>query len=161
MIAPLARKFNHFIKNPKVFARGMSFWPPFVGAGIRVDHISEDFREIEVSMRLGVKNSNYVGTHFGGSLYAMTDPFYMLMFLHNLDRSYIVWDKSAHINFKKPGKGKVTAHFKLEQEDIEHVISDLEDSERGSILWEKMVYVKDESGDVVAEINKVVYIKKK
>ncbi len=72
----------------KVSARtlrfAMNLWPPFVGAGIRVRHIAPDFRSVTVDMRLRWTNRNYVGTHFGGSLYAMVDPFLMVMLLHNL-----------------------------------------------------------------------------
>ncbi len=64
----------------------MNVWPPFVGAGIRVRHIAPDFRSVTVDMRLRWSNRNYVGTHFGGSLYAMADPFLMVMLLHNSGR---------------------------------------------------------------------------
>src|SRR6185503_9618316 len=71
---------------------GMKWWPPFLGAGIRVKRFSDDFREVVVELKLGRLNRNAVGTHFGGSLYAMTDPFYMIMLLHNLGGDYLVWD---------------------------------------------------------------------
>jgi hypothetical protein len=83
----------------------MSFYPPYLGAGVRVRHISDDFRDVTVSMGLGWYNRNYVGTQFGGSLYSMVDPFYMLMLMENLGRQYIVWDKAADIDFISPGKG--------------------------------------------------------
>ena len=83
----------------------MRLYPPYLGAGIRVTHVSHDFREIDVRMGLHWWNRNYVGTHFGGSLYSMIDPFLMLMFLENLGRDYVVWDKAATIRFKTPGRG--------------------------------------------------------
>jgi hypothetical protein len=39
---------------------------------------------------------------YGGSLYSMTDPFYMPMLISNLGSDYVVWDKAAHIRFRKP-----------------------------------------------------------
>src|SRR4051812_22273637 len=91
----------------------MNFWPPFLGAGIHVDFMAPDYHRIDVSMKLRFWNRNYVNTHYGGSLYSMTDPFYMLMLMQILGRDYIIWDKSASIRFKKPGMGKVRAVFEL------------------------------------------------
>ncbi len=89
----------------------MTLYPPYLGAGVRVQHISADFRHVKVRMGLGWYNRNYVGTQFGGSLYSMVDPFFMLMLMENLGRDYIVWDKAASIDFIAPGKGPVFAEF--------------------------------------------------
>ena len=96
----------------------LNLWPPYLGAGVRVTRLRSDWKEVDVEMKLRFWNSNYVGTHFGGSLYSMVDPFYMLMLIENLGRDYIVWDKSASVRFKKPGKGKVSASFRLSDEQI-------------------------------------------
>jgi len=84
----------------------MNVWPPFLGAGIRVTRLQPDWRAIDVEMKLRFWNANFVGTHYGGSLYSMTDPFYMLMLIENLGRDYIVWDKSASIRFPSRAKAK-------------------------------------------------------
>ena len=89
----------------------MNLWAPFLGAGIRVTRLQPDWRAIDVEMKMRFWNANFVGTHYGGSLYSMTDPFYMLMLIENLGRDYIVWDKSASIRFRKPGKGKMRAQL--------------------------------------------------
>jgi len=57
--------------------------PPYLGAGVRVTKIAPDIRSIDVEMKLRFWNRNYVGTHFGGSLFSMTDPFLMLILLEN------------------------------------------------------------------------------
>ena len=69
----------------------MNIWAPFLGAGIRVKRLGPDWKEIDVEMKLRWWNANYVGTHYGGSLYSMTDPFFMLMLIENLGKDYIVW----------------------------------------------------------------------
>jgi acyl-coenzyme A thioesterase PaaI-like protein len=107
----------------KTLRRGMNLWPPFLFSGIRIDHISDDFRAIDVELRERFYNRNYVGCHFGGSLFAMTDPFWMMMVMRNLDRSYTVWDKSAEIEFLKPGRGTVSAHFRLTGEMLDEIVS--------------------------------------
>ena len=107
--------------NAGVLRRAMGWWLPFLGAGIRVRSLSDDFREAVVELRLGRLNRNYVGTHFGGSLYAMTDPFFMIMLLHNLGGDYLVWDKSGSIEYVAPGRGTVLAHFQLAEARIAEI----------------------------------------
>ncbi len=85
--------------------RLLNVYPPFLGAGIYIKRIAMDYREVDVEMKLRWYNRNYVSTHFGGSLYAMTDPFYMLMLINILGEGYAVWDKAAHIDFVSPGRG--------------------------------------------------------
>ncbi len=137
----------------------MNLWPPFWGAGIRVKRMDRDWKAIDVEMRLRPWNRNYVGTHYGGSLYSMTDPFYMLMLIENLGREYIVWDKSATIRFRKPGTGTVTASFRLSDAQLEDIRRSLETDEKLEPVF--VVEVKDEQGSVVAEVEKRLHVRKK
>ncbi|MGA8222610.1 MAG: DUF4442 domain-containing protein [Candidatus Acidiferrales bacterium] len=137
----------------------MNIWGPFLGAGIRVKRLAADWREIDVEMRLRWWNSNYVGTHYGGSLYSMTDPFYMVMLIENLGKDYVVWDKSASIRFKKPGRGTVCASFRLTGEQIQEIKEALRAQEKIERVFK--VEVKDESGTVIAEVEKLLYFRRK
>jgi len=101
--------------------RWINLWPPFLGAGIRITRIASDMKSIDVEMKLRFWNANYVGTHFGGSLFAMTDAFYMLMLMHHLGSDYIVWDKAATIRYKRPGRGPVRVEFRLTEAQVEMV----------------------------------------
>lgn len=143
----------------KILFKIMNFWPPFWGSGIRIDHVSKDFLEVDVSLKLRFWNRNYVGTAYGGSLYSMTDPFYMLMLIQLLGRGYIVWDKAATIRFRKPGVGKVYAQFRLSREQVESFKEELKG--KNKIEPVLVVYVKDEEGNVIAEVDKTLYIKRK
>jgi acyl-coenzyme A thioesterase PaaI-like protein len=138
--------------------RRINFYPPYLGASVRVTHIAEDFRRVEVEMRLRFYNRNYFGTHFGGSLYSMCDPFYVLMLANILGPDYIVWDKAANIRFKKPGKGVMKAIFELTKEKIAEIRAAADQAKVEPLF---QVLVKDEEGNVVAEIDKLLYIKKK
>jgi len=89
------------------FLRFINFWPPLLGAGIRVTRMDPDMKAVDVELRMHFWNRNYVGTHYGGSLYSVADAFYMLMLIHHLGSDFIVWDKSASIRFRKPGRGTV------------------------------------------------------
>ena len=137
----------------------MNIWPPFLGAGIRVKRLQPDWKEIDVEMKLRRWNSNYVGTHYGGSLYSMSDPFYMLMLIENLGRDYIVWDKSASIRFRTPGRGTVAIRFRLTDDEIAAIREALKTEEKIDRTFQ--AEIKDESGTVVAEVQKVVHIRKK
>jgi acyl-coenzyme A thioesterase PaaI-like protein len=139
--------------------RRIRFYPPYLGAGVRVTHVSDDFRTVKVEMPLRFYNKNYVGTHFGGSLYAMCDPFYMLMLMNILGPGYIVWDKAATIRFKRPGKGLVTATFTISEEKIAEIRAAADSQPK--VEPEFHVTVTDSEGNVVAEVDKLLYIRKK
>jgi len=145
--------------SSRALRRGVNLWPPFLRAGIRVTHIASDMKAIDVEMKLRWWNANYVGTHFGGSLFAMTDAFYMLMLMANLGRDYIVWDKAASIRYRKPGKGTVRAEFRLSDAQLD----DIRDKLKALPKYEPafMVEVKDEQGIVIAEVEKLLHVRLK
>jgi acyl-coenzyme A thioesterase PaaI-like protein len=138
---------------------GMNVWPPFVGAGIHIEQIADDFRHVRVRLRMGLLNRNYFGTHFGGSLFAMTDPFYALMLLHNLPRGYVVWDKASQIHYKAPGRGRVYADSVLSEERIAEVLAATTDGRKYEPTWP--VDVTDAAGHVVATVDKTLYVRRK
>lgn len=137
----------------------LNFWPPFLGAGIRVKRLQPDWKEIDVEMKLHRWNTNYVGTHYGGSLYSMTDPFLMLMLIENLGKDYIVWDKSASIRFRKPGRGTMSASFRLSEAQIQEIRDALTTEEKIERTF--LVEVKDESGTTIAEVQKLLHVRRK
>tara|TARA_R110000787_G_scaffold45215_2_gene110215 strand:+ start:346 stop:801 length:456 start_codon:yes stop_codon:yes gene_type:complete len=137
----------------------LNIWPPFLFTGIRIVDISADFRKAKVRLKLSIFNKNAMGVHFGGSLYAMTDPFYMLMIMSRLGQDYIVWDKSADIDYIKPGKGIVTAEFLITEALIADILTNTAQGQK--YLPEIPVYVKDAQGEVVAKLNRTLYIRRK
>lgn len=137
----------------------LNLYPPYLGAGVRVRHIGADFRQVRVKMGLGWYNRNYVGTQFGGSLYSMTDPFFMLMLMENLGRDYIVWDKAASIDFIAPGKGPVYADFSLETQLLEEIRARTAGGDKH--LPELQVEVRDGAGTLVARVHKTLYVRLK
>lgn len=155
----MKKRLQRWLNKPSTFARILSLYGPYFGAGVWVETIGDDFCYAKVSMKLRWYNRNYVNTHFGGSLYSMTDPFFMLLIMKNLGKDYIVWDKAADIDFVKPGKGKVTVEFVLTQAMLDDIRTHTDSGEK--YLPQYPVEVKDEAGDVVARINKVLYIRKK
>lgn len=136
-----------------------NLYPPYLGTGIVVRHIAPDFRRIVVDMKLRFYNRNYVGTHFGGSLSAMTDPFYMLMVMKNLGSDYIVWDKFGTIDYRKPGRGRVRAEFRIGDALLERARAATADG--GRFRPELAVDIVDETDDVVAHVTRTLYIRRK
>lgn len=136
-----------------------NFWPPFLFSGIKIASVENNFRDVIVRLKLRFWNKNYVGTAFGGSIYAMADPFYMLILIKNLGSEYIVWDKAASIKYIRPGKSDLTAIFHVSEKDIEHIREVV--AEHGKMLWEKQIEVKDNLGEVIAVVHKSISIKKK
>lgn len=146
-------------KGARGTQRALNTYGPYVGAGVRVREISDDYRHVRVDMDLHWYNTNYVGTHFGGSLYSMVDPFYMLMLMNNLGRDYIVWDKAAAIDFIKPGKGTVTARFELTQAMLDEVIAATANGDKYLPVWP--VEIRDADNQLVARVDKTLYIRRK
>ena len=142
-----------------VFRRGINLWPPFAGAGIRVTRVSADFREVDVALKLGVLNRNYFGTQFGGSMFAMADPFFALMMLRNLGPAYVVWDKAGSIRYVRPGRGTVFARFRLPAA----VIARARRATAGGGRHEPTFHVRivDADGETVADVAKTLYIRQR
>lgn len=141
------------------FIRFWNVWPPFLFSGIKILKMSPDFKQVRVKLKLRWWNANFVGTQYGGLLYSLADPFYMLMLIENLGPDYVVWDKSATIKFVKPGRSDVLADFELEDKDIETIKKEVEES--GKTLWKKSVKIVDLNNELIAEVEKTIYIKKK
>ena len=148
-----------FELRQRFLEKAINFYGPFLGAGVKLEDMSKDYRYAKVTMPLRFYNKNYMGTQFGGSLYSMVDPWYMLMLIKNLGKDYIVWDKAATINFRKPGKGKVTAEFQLTEAHLNEIKKTLETQNKMDYVFK--VEVKDDAGKLIADVDKVLYIRKK
>jgi len=150
---------RRWLASAGAMRRLLSTFAPYLGAGIRVTNIAEDFSSARVEMGQHWYNTNYVGTHFGGSLYSMVDPMYMLLLMRRLGNDYIVWDKSASIDFIRPGKGRVMARFELTDERVDQIRAATEGGDK--ILPEWDVDIVDEAGELVARVHKVLYVRRK
>jgi acyl-coenzyme A thioesterase PaaI-like protein len=139
--------------------RFLKWYPPFLGSGIKMESYNESFTRLVVVMKMRWWNRNLVGTHFGGSLYSMCDPFYMFILMENLGKDYIVWDKAATIRFKKPGTGTVKAIFEIPAERMDEIKKEVDMIGKNDYIFQTVV--THENGDVVAEVEKTVYVRKK
>lgn len=145
--------------SPRLLRWVMNVWPPFLGAGICVRSIAADWSEAVVELRARLANRNYVGTHFGGSLFAMTDPFYALLLMHRLGERYLVWDQAASIEFIAPGRGTVTARFCLSSSEVESIRAQAVGGNK--VLPEFECEIRDAAGELVARVRKTIYVRLK
>lgn len=137
----------------------INWYPPYWGAGIRLHSISEDCTRIEARMRLRWFNKNLFGTHFGGSLYSMCDPFYAFILVAHLGKNFVVWDKSSRIDFRKPGTGTVRAVFEIPLEQIAAIRQELTDGLRKKTYF-FTTKILNEADELVAEVEKEVYVRR-
>lgn len=145
--------------SARTLRRFLRIWPPFVGSGIRVESWSDDWRHARVRMKLGWYNRNFVGTQFGGALFAMTDPFWMIMTMQSLGTDYLVWDKAGEIDFVAPGREAVFAEFHLDDAALDEIRAATAGGEK-YLRWFE-TEVKTMRGEVVARVRKQVYVRRK
>lgn len=138
---------------------GFNLFPAFRGTGARITYIAGDWREVHVKLPLSWRTRNYVGTIFGGSMYASVDPMYMLMLIKVLGPEYVVWDKAAAIRFRKPARGTLYARFVLRDEELRAIEAGL--AEEPHIDRNYLVDLVDAEGVVYASVEKTIYISKK
>ncbi len=148
-----------FRMTARLFRHLINWWPPYRGAGIRVTAISPDWHHVRVELRAGLRNRNLFGSHFGGSLYAMADPFYVLMLHHALGPDYLVWDQAAEIEFLQPGRGTVSAEFHLDPQQLERLRREAADGAK--LLPAYRVEIRDARGELVARVQKHLYVRLK
>src|SRR5215469_11581757 len=141
------------------FRRLLNLWPPFLFSGIRLLSLDDSYTEARVVLRLRPWNRNYVRTQFGGSLFAMADPFWMLLILHHLGKDHYVWDKAGAIDFVAPGRADVYANFKLEPGVIDELRAAAANGEK-VLRWFE-IPLKTAAGEVIAVVRKQIYVRLK
>lgn len=138
--------------------RGLiNLWPPYLFTGIHAVEIDCEFRHARVRLRRGLLNRNYVGTHFGGSLFAMADPFWMLLMMHRLGTGYTVWDRAAEIDFVTAVRETVYASFALSDDCVSEVRSACSQGTPVTRWFE--TDVETAGGKVVARVRKQLHIR--
>ncbi len=145
--------------SAKTMKKLLNLYPPYLGAGVKVENISPNWNEVRVSMAVRWYNRNAVGTHFGGSIYSMIDPHIMLILMKRLGSDYWIWDKSADIDFIKATKKKITAHIFISDEEIEKIKTLASTGQKQ--LPQFTIDIIDSDQELIARVNKVIYIKKK
>ncbi len=130
-----------------------------LGTGISLKYVQKDLQRFDVILKLRWYNKNLIGTHYGGSLYSMCDPWYMFILMANLGREYVALDKGANIRYLKKGTGVLKCTFELSPEQIEAIKSEVDSIGKKDYTF--LCEVKNSEGEVVTEVDKIVYVRKK
>ena len=150
---------SRFTFGATAMRRLFNLWPPFRGMGIHVREISPDFRHATVELRMRLLNRNFVGTHFGGSLFAMADPWFMILMMKRLGEEYVVWDKAGAVRFLKPARGTVTARFEMPEECVAQARASTTEGQKYEPVFKAAIV--DAEGVIVAEVEKTLHIRRK
>lgn len=137
----------------------MNWYPMYFGTGGKILFWSSDSFELHLRLRLNIWTYNYVGTIFGGSLFSAADPFYMLMLFKALGPKYVVWDRSASIRFRKPGRSTLYAKYQITEDDFNQIKKSVE--EKGDTTYNFTILWMDKDQVVYAEIERQCYIAEK
>ena len=145
--------------KPRNLRRYVNLWPPMLFSGIRVEHLGDDWRSARVRLKLRWYNRNYVGTQFGGSLFSMVDPWWMILVMECLGRDYVVWDQAGEISFIAPGREDVFAEFKVDDAVLDELRAATANGGK-HLRWFE-TEVRTAGGEVVARVRKQLYVRRK
>ena len=138
---------------------GFNLFPAYWGSGAHIIYLADDWREVRVKLPLTWRTRNYVGTIYGGSMYGAIDPIYMVMLIRLLGQEYVVWDKEATIQFKRPGRSALYARFRVDEEETQAIKAELVRQE--STQRNYQIELVDEKGVVHAIVTKTIYIRRR
>ena len=142
----------------RLYRHGFNLFPAYRRTGGRVKHIAADWSEVRVAVPLTLRTRNYRGTIFGGSMYGAVDPIYMMMLIKRLGDGYDVWDRSARIEYRKPGTERLTATFRLPDEELAAVEAAVETEGRTDRHYD--VDLVDDEATVYARVEKTVHVRR-
>lgn len=157
MYANIQKVLEKFISKKNIFKYGFNFSPMYRRTTGRICEISDDLHNIKIRIKLSYKNSNYVGSIFGGSMLSATDPIFMIQLFNILGDAYIVWDKAAAIRFKKPARETCFVNFEFTKAEINKIKKDVEANNEIDVI--KNIKITNENESIVfAEVSKTIYV---
>ncbi|PLX11420.1 MAG: hypothetical protein C0597_15110 [Marinilabiliales bacterium] len=140
----------------KILKIGFHFHPAYRRTGGRVCFLSADLKEVHIKLRLNWKTKNLMGTVFGGSIFGALDPVYLTQLINILGKEYVVWDKSATINFIKPIKNTVFARFIITDEQIDEIKTKIESKKK--YTFNLTASFQDQKGLTYAEMARTIFV---
>lgn len=148
---------SRYIGRRHLLKWGFNYSPMYRRTTAKITDVSTDLRYIRLHLPLSWKNKNYMGTVFGGSMFAAVDPIPMIQLVYALGNQYVIWDKSAQINFKRPGTTNLYAEFQFTAEEINQIRDQV--ARQNEIVWPKTTLLKSVATDqIICEVEKQIYI---
>lgn len=156
MYKTLAKILSKVFSRQQIFRYGFNMSPMYRRSTGRVTSVSENLQNVKIKIPLSIKNRNYVGSIFGGSLFSATDPIYMVQLINILGEDYVVWDKDAKIRYKRPAKSTAYAEFDISDKELEGIKKTI--TEEGEMDFIKTFNITDGNQTIFAELIKTIYI---
>lgn len=150
---------NKYFKKATLFRVLFNMSPMYKRSCGKIIFASEDLHVVNIKIPLSYKNKNYVGSIFGGSLFAATDPIYMIQLMQILGKDFVVWDKKTNIKFKRPAYEHAFATFEFTTSEINEIRQKVE--AENEVDYTKILHITDKNGTIFAELDKTLYISTK
>lgn len=144
--------------TPESFQTMINSWPTFAAMKVSVTEIAADWTHVVVRMELTPENGNFFGTAFGGTMFAMTDPFLPILTDRQLGPGYACWDSHAEIDFLRPGRTAVTGRIEVPASVVQEIREATVTGEK-HLRWFD-IDLTDEAGEVVARLRRQLYVRK-
>lgn len=139
---------------------GLNISPMYRRSTARITYISKDLMKIRIRLPISYKNKNYVGSIFGGSMFAAVDPIPMTQLIQLLGSNYVVWDKSAEIKFKRPARKDLYAIFSFTPNQISSIRNKV--AEKNEIEFPYTTQLTDKEEETIyCTVHKTIYIANK
>lgn len=151
---------SKYVSQAKLFKFGFNVAPMYRRSSARIIHVSDDLMYVKIKLPISYRNMNYVGSIFGGSMFASVDPIPMVQLINILDSEYVVWDKSAEINFKAPARETLYAEFSYSQAELEAIKRQVAENGETEII-KTTVLTNQDSSKVFCQVDKTIYIASK
>lgn len=159
LLRPGGRRGKRESMRSRVARWRFNLFPAYRRTGARITFIAADWSEVRIRLPLDRRTRNYVGTMFGGSMYAAVDPVYMVMLIQRLGRDFVVWDRSAAIWFRRPGRDTLFCSFSLTDAEIDEIRAALQRD--ASVDRAYQAQLVDRLGQVHAVVDKTIHIRRR
>ncbi len=156
MYRTLSNIAKRFFTDAQIYKHGFNWSPMYRRSTGKITEVSEDLHVVKIKIPLNWKNKNYVGSIFGGSMLSATDPIYMIQLMNILGNNYVVWDKAATINYRRPARATVFCEFTFSSEEIDGIKKQVK--EKGEIDIIKNPNILTKEGTIIAELSKTIYV---
>lgn len=145
-------------KSPERLIQQFQELPSTGNSGGRITYISESLDHLKLTLPLNDKTQNFMGITSGGCMYSATDAIYLCLLWYRLGEAYMLIDKSASIEYLRPGLSDLSAEFFMPESEIELIKNSL--ATKKSITRDYCVDLTDNKGKTVCRIHKSIYIRK-
>jgi len=146
--------------SPFRFKTIFNFYPPLFINRTKVNHVSNNFQEVDVTLRFSLMNRNFNGSTFGGSIFMAADAYFPLMYrcaLSYKEFDCLAWLKQAEIFFLKPARSNLLYKYRITDEEMTEAEVAIKESGRFQ-KWNTVEAI-DEEGEICARIRLLSYLK--